>query len=380
MEKKSNHQANIVRVGEILVHPNADNLQITRIGGYQCVIGKNDFQPGELAVFIQPDSVVPQTEPFRFIWNDHVGPDGLVPESRRRVIPRRFRKEWSEGLLMPVTVFNELIDSTLTRHFVESDYPEGTDVSDLLGITHWVPAFDKESTVANVEAAPRAKYPKTLKGWFFWSLWKMGLRFAKRSFVLEVTFDFPKYDVDAWKNHADWIPDGTVVQVTEKIHGSNMRAVFIESEFYVGSHLQWVKKGDNVWWNAVKQHPEIEEWCRANPGLVLYGEVGPTQSSKKDKRWWRYGCESGETFFFAYHVYESEANNWHWPGNLGFGLLVPVIYFGSFSRTETPKLADGPTIVLGAVGPREGCVVRVIGTPERDNLKIVSNAFLEGDK
>jgi hypothetical protein len=44
MEKKSNHQANVVRIGEILPHPNADKLELTMVGGYQVVIGKGNFK------------------------------------------------------------------------------------------------------------------------------------------------------------------------------------------------------------------------------------------------------------------------------------------------------------------------------------------------
>src|ERR1700744_1340856 len=101
--KKSNHQANIVRIETIYPHPDPDttNLELIEIQGYQVVVRKGDFHIGDLAVYIQPDSVVPQTEPFRFIWEEHVGLDGAVPERRRRITVRKFRKEWSEGLLLP---------------------------------------------------------------------------------------------------------------------------------------------------------------------------------------------------------------------------------------------------------------------------------------
>ena len=78
---KTNHRANVVRVGEILPHPNADKLELTHVEGYQIVVGKGNFKTGDLAVYIQPDSVVPQTEPFKFIWQDHIGIDGTVPEN-----------------------------------------------------------------------------------------------------------------------------------------------------------------------------------------------------------------------------------------------------------------------------------------------------------
>lgn len=371
MDKKSNHQANVVRIGAILPHPDPETtkLELTMIhDAYQVVVGKGNFKEGDLAVYIQPDSVVPQTEPFRFIWETYVGLDGTVPESKRRITVRRFRKEWSEGLLMPIK--DLLVWEGCPTNVVLT---EGDDVSDLLGITHWVPAFDKESTTGE-SAVPKRKYPRTLRGWFFWTLFKLGLRSAGGALAQEVSFNYPVYDVDAYKNHKNWVPEGTLVQVTEKIHGSNMRASFTEGVFYVGSHEQWKQKGNIVWWKATEQHPEIEEWCRANPGLVLYGEVGPTQKN------FRYGCKDGETFFFAYHVFSPLTNEWNWAGAMGFPLLVPALYYGPFDPVETPKLADGLSLVPGAGTIREGCVVRTIGnTTSRNNLKIVSNKFLEKD-
>lgn len=67
--KKSNHQAKIVRVTELLPHPDPDtiNLSMVEIDGYQIVTRKDSFKVGDFGVFIQPDSVVPQNEVFRFI-------------------------------------------------------------------------------------------------------------------------------------------------------------------------------------------------------------------------------------------------------------------------------------------------------------------------
>jgi len=110
-EKKADHQTNIVRLGQPRIHTNADSLEIYDIGGYQCVTKKGQFKEGDLAVYVCPDSVVPQTEPFRFIWEPFATPDSPAPEKRRRITVRRFRKEVSEGLLMPI---QDLLDPSIT--------------------------------------------------------------------------------------------------------------------------------------------------------------------------------------------------------------------------------------------------------------------------
>ncbi len=382
-------EANIVRVGTIFPHPNADKLELTQVGGYQMVVGKGQFKEGDLAVFVQPDSVVPQTEPFKFIWQDHVGIDGTVPESRRRVTPRRFRKEWSEGLLVPVTEIGFQIDMTgkmLGLYFNGKALEVGQDVAELLGVTRYVEDFDRENTKADTGAAPRRKYPKTLRGWFYWTLRKLGWKNAGgKSYRLEVGFDFPVYDVNAYKHARNKFKPGEQVQVTEKIHGCNARYVFVADKgtvvpetgiypgtFYVGSHEQWKKDGPNVWWNVARQFPEIEQWCIANPGKVLYAEVGPCQ--KKGGVSFRYGAEESKTFVFTFDVYDPETAKFTWAGNEGMTQNVPVLYVGPFDEAEVLKLVDGQSIVPGAKHPREGIVIRSLDTGQR--LKIVSNEYL----
>ena len=152
MANKANHQANIVRVTDMREHNNADSLELIYIDGYQVVVRKGQFAVGELAVYIAPDSVVPQTEPFRFIWGEYAlaetaepsatDPLGLgsqVPERRRRITVRKFRGEWSEGLLLPLTDFPglEVLLGIPIDAWEDIDAWEGLDVSGALGIIHY---------------------------------------------------------------------------------------------------------------------------------------------------------------------------------------------------------------------------------------------------
>lgn len=383
---KANHRVNIVQVGEILPHPNADRLEITFVEGYQIVTGKGNFKTGDFAVYIPPDSVVPQTEAFKFIWQDHVDIDSKVPERRRRITVKRLRKEYSEGLLMPVADLLFQVGENGQHEglfFNGKALNVGDDVAALIGVTHYVPEFDRESTSADTAAAPKRRYPRTLRGWFFWTLHKLGFKGAGRSLALEVAFNYPVYDVDALKNHKKWIQPGDRVQVTEKIHGSNARYVFVDGQQYCGSHEQWKKDGPNVWWNAFRQHPEIGEWCQKNPGVVLYGEVGPTQDL-------HYGCENGETFFFAFDVWVPEQcagapnaestvipAHWEWAGNYGFAPTVPIICVTDYDEAFIQQFVSGKSTVPGANHIREGIVLRKLSNGV--TLKLVSNEFLERD-
>lgn len=409
---KANHQANIVRITDIQPHTNADNLEVIHLGGYQVVVRKGEFKPGDLGVYIQPDSVVPQTEPFRFIWgpyataetappsaSDPLGLGAEVPEKRRRITVRKFRGEWSEGLLLPssdfqkeFTAHNGLID------VVTPNFTEGTDVSDILGITHYDPDAGKESTTGGNMHAPRKKggYPKTLRGWLFFLASKIGLRFKGRNRLHGYndsrgeSLGIPSYDVDALKNYKNVFVPGEEVIVTEKIHGSNARYTFYDDVMYAGSKNFWkAPDSHDIWRNALKANPAIEAFCRTHPGYVLYGEVTPTQGEK-----YNYGTNDPQFFLFDIRTPDGQWLDY----DDAFALLaadpngpfirtVPLIYSGPYKADLIKDLAEGISQVPNYNNIREGVVVKAAKerthygpSMSRAMLKVVSNRFLEKDK
>ena len=383
MSEKKNHQVNIVRLGEPRVHTNADSLELFDIGAYQVVTKKGNFKAGDCGVYIQPDSVVPQTEPFSFIWEpyatEHMAQDGVVihgdydsvPEKRRRITVRKFRGEWSEGLLLPLSEFPELVSVGIVLSV-------GTDISELLGITHYDPDKGKESA-ADVETFKRKrKGPHTLKGWFFFLLHKLtGKSFAKGSYSdNEDGTDMPVFDVDALKHYKDAFDPEEIVEVTEKIHGSNARFVFRDEHMFAGSRTQWKAEGANcIWRNVLRVQPWIEEWCRAHPGYGLYGEVTPTQGEK-----FQYGSAEPQLFVFDIRTPEGTWMSREEVQTMFVHEWVPVFYIGPYKNIPW-ELVDGQTTVPGAKGIREGFVIRPVVERHvrglgRLILKVVSNAYL----
>jgi hypothetical protein len=383
-EKKQNHRANIVRLGEPRLHTNAESLELFDIGEYQVVTKKGEFKPGDLGVYIQPDSVVPQTDPFKFIWEAYVGLDGTVPEKRRRITVRKFRGEWSEGLLLPLSAFPPMYGANGQAEGLGYEpAKEGMDVSDLLGITHYDPDAGKESA-ADTETfkVSHKKRPRTLKGWFYFLLHKLtGKSFAKGSYTdNETGVDMPIFDVDALKHYKNAFDPEEIVELTEKIHGSNARFVFRDEHMYAGSRTQWKAENANcIWRSVLKSQPWIEEWCRANPGYGLYGEITPTQGEK-----FEYGSKEPQLFAFDIRTPEGTwTSREEHPIPMDSNHWVPVLWIGLFKDIPW-ELADGKTTVPGAKGIREGFVIRPVKERHvrglgRLILKVVSNSFLEKD-
>jgi RNA ligase-like protein/uncharacterized protein len=384
---KANHQAKVIKVGDPVVHPNADTLEIFKIDGYQVISKKGDLVPGDLAVYIQPDSVVPQTEVFRWIWEPWVLVDPAnvddaipeVPEKRRRITVKKLRGEYSEGLLIKLSHFQQESPGLVLE--------EGDDAADILGITHYDPDAGNEDQDQTAVPKRKKRYPKTFLGWFHYLVFVL---FGYRSRRLEQNYrvaglHIGVYDVESLKNYPHVFMNTEEVVVTEKIHGSNGRYVNIDGVQYAGSRKLWKAPSSGCKFRqALVDNPEIEDFCKANPGYVLYGEVTPTQKG------FDYGCEPNEVRFFAFDVKDPHG---HWLEHdeaakllqaAGIVDIAPVLYRGPYDKQAIANLVSGPSAVKGAKHIREGIVIKSI--PERREpgvgraqLKIVSNAFLEKD-
>ena len=315
------HKVEVVKV-QIEPHPNADRLDVVRIFGFTCCVAKGSFRDGQLAAYIQPDSVVDSTRPeFEFL------------AGHERIKVKKLRGVVSMGVLMPAP----------------EGVQEGDDLAEHFGVTHYEPPIPGER-VGEVEGGPVGIY-------------------------------VPKYDVESMYRYKRLFVDGEPVVATEKIHGANSRYVFASNEdrMYCGSRGEWKAPNPNdIWWKTLDKNPWIEKFCRANPGDVLYGEVfGSVQSL-------RYGAKPGEIFFRAFDVLRSGVwREWDdWTPSLSVDQVVPVVFGGQFDFDRLVQLSDGISLIPGADHCREGIVVRPI--PERAHehlgrvhLKLVSNAYLE---
>lgn len=314
-------------------HPNANALMLARIGGYTCVVRKDEWNEGDLAVYVPPDSVVllGKTE---FAWL--ASTPSRTPE---RIRVRKFRGVMSEGLLIHA--------------------PEGAvlgqDFTEQLGVTRY------EAPITN-----------------------NGIYFASDA-AEEPAISAPRFDVEALKKFPNVLVPGETVCVTEKIHGANGRYVYHDGKIHIGSRNRWVQPGDNIWARALDRSPWLREFLEKNPGHIVFGEVfGWVQDL-------RYGRKPGEVDFLVFDVFDTGTRKWWSPTTLDaegceWGLLtVPLVWHGPYNEATITALADGNSIVTGADCIREGIVVRPL--VERTDpaletlggrviLKVVSNAYL----
>jgi len=313
----STHEVPIVKV-HLTLHPNADSLSIVNIDGYTVCVRTEDWEDGQLGAYIPPDSLV-QTDRPEFSFLKREGRD----VERIRVI--KLRGVISMGLLIPAP----------------PDCSVGDNVADLLEVEHYEP----EMQLLQGDAIP-----------------------GPHLFV-------PKYDVDTIRKYHRLLVDGETVYVFEKMNGANARYLFYDEKMWIGSRNQWKDSGSQ-WHTALEGCPQIEEFCRANQGVTLYGEVYGQVGGFK------YG--NGGIRFAAFDILRDGSfiditEFTYLCGQYGIP-IAPLLYIGPYSLSKIEELAEGQSIISGANHIKEGCVVR----PEKERthpklgrvvLKCVSNAY-----
>lgn len=70
-EKKERELAYVVKVDEIRSIEGADRVEVAIVNGWHIMVRKDQFKPGDLAVYFEIDSKVPAEEPFMFLEPKH---------------------------------------------------------------------------------------------------------------------------------------------------------------------------------------------------------------------------------------------------------------------------------------------------------------------
>jgi RNA ligase (TIGR02306 family) len=320
----STHIIPVIQIDNVNPHNNADSLEIIKVFDYQVVVRKGQFKIGDLAVYIEPDYMVPVIEPeFTFLADK-------AKNGYARISAIRLRSERSFGLLISA----------------RDGWKVGDNVLDILNIKRYEPEIT--GIVMQTEDAPAPN-------------------------VFHV-----KYDMENYRRYSNTFEDYEFVEISEKINGSNSKFVFTNGCLNVGSHTRWKKRNDqNVWWKAAI-HYDLETKLQKYPDYVFYGELyGHIKG-------YRYGCENGNFKLAFFDIMKD--GKWLNVGEVNTILndlnlpKVPIFYNGPWSN-DLIRFADGLSTIEGSNHIREGVVVKPFinrYTPEvgRVILKIVSFDYL----
>lgn len=328
----STHSVTVIEIETVLPHTNAERLEIIPVGGWQAVVKKGQFKPGDKAVYVQPDYTVPTSRPeFAFLAKDG--------KERHRLKAVRLRGALSFGLLLPVP--DEIADADV-----------GANVMDALGIERYEPPVKAFRGCDDGQELPESEWPNVYA---------------------------PKFDVENIQNFPNVLRQGELVCVTEKIHGASSKYLWHDSQIFIGSRNRWLKPdADNIWSRALT--PEMRAWCEAHPDTTLFGEVfGPVQSLK-------YGMAEPEFRGFA----ALHKDQWLDLPTLFRSLEsfdaphVPELFIGPFDFEAIKEMAEWDSRVCETPHMMEGVVITPVverHDPEigRVCLKLISNRYWMAD-
>jgi hypothetical protein len=111
----------------------ADAIEVATVGGWKVVVKRGEFQVGDLALYLEVDSFLPESdERFAFLMKSGVREFEGVRGHKLRTI--KLRGQLSQGLLLPVSLFEvELWGKDLAG-----------DLADAIGIKKWEPAISPQ--------------------------------------------------------------------------------------------------------------------------------------------------------------------------------------------------------------------------------------------
>ena len=91
-------------IGGISSIPNSDFVEVAHIDGWDVVVKKGVFSPGNLCVYFEIDSLLPDTPHFAFLKSSSWVPS--LKKYRLRTI--KIRGIISQGLALPLSTFSDL--------------------------------------------------------------------------------------------------------------------------------------------------------------------------------------------------------------------------------------------------------------------------------
>lgn len=173
--------AYIVTINSITPIEGADNIELAHVGGWNVIVKKQEYSTGDMAVFFEIDSKIPETE-----WSEFLRPKKFAVKSYKL---NKFGVV-SQGLLMPMSILPD-----------DKTYDVNDDVTKVLGVTYYI----KEDNARKAKSNPNEKYNRMVarhkklakKPWFKWLM--------KRKWGKKLLFTFLGNKKDSPKQFPSWI-------------------------------------------------------------------------------------------------------------------------------------------------------------------------------
>lgn len=379
----------LVEVTDVTPMEKADRLELVHINGWHCVCGKGEFKKGDIGVYFEIDSKLPEKKPFSDME--------FLVSKKYRIKTQKLRGEVSQGLFVPLSAF----DGTEFEAVIRNASMDNPWLTEALQVTYAVTEDNAR------KANPADKYKKMCqrhpnifkKPWARWMMkreWGKKVMFLffgkKRDKKSGFPSEVPKTDEERCQNQTWRFKDGNTEKwvVSEKIDGTSTTAFWKRKdrhnhEFVVCSRNVAFDKPDKKCFYETNVYTEMAEKYNFEDALTkiadeynlawvaLQGETYGNTVQKRD-----YSL-SGRDFAGFNLIFSDRGrlNSYEARDIVAkYGIpWVPLIrddYVLPATVDEILAYAEGKSTIDGL--PREGFVFR--SQDGKDSFKAVSNAFL----
>lgn len=381
LNKKGQRElAYVVKIDGISAIEGADRVEVAQVGGWRIMVRKGQFAPGDLAVYFEIDSKVPEKEPFLFLEPKHY-----------KIKTQKYFKGTviSQGLLMSAEDFGWKAESLELGDFL----------TEKLGVTYAVEEDNiRKSASADQYKKMVQRHPQFFQmaavKWLYKRGWGKKLLFFFLGKKKDKKSGWPSWVVKTDEERIQNIPwvleDKSEWIATEKIDGTSTTATLRKTgrkkyDFYICSRNVVFDKPDKKIYYESNVYTEMAEKYHFEETLkdiadkyglewvTLQGETYGAGVQKRD-----YALEGHD--FMGFNLIFSDR------GRLGsresaeimraYGISWVPILDENFVLPDTVEellqIATGKSVVDG--GMREGLVLH--SKDGSKSFKAVSNEFL----
>lgn len=317
----------VVRVDDIKPIDGRDRVECAVVGGWTIMVRKDQFKPGDLGIYFEIDSQVPEKEPFMFLEAKHF----KIKTQKYKTPNGQF---WSQGLLMHAEDFGwEMLDDFIADDKNNLHFSEGDTrfLTKKLGITYAV-AEDNSRKANSVDKYKKMaqRHPKLFAKkpirWLMRYEWGKKLLFVFFGKKKDKKGGWPEWVAKTDEERIECIPHRLTNKdpwiATEKIDGTSTtftmkRGKWGKNDFYICSRNVVFDKPDkqcfyetNVYTEMAQKY-DVENVLASiltdNPDLewvTLQGETYGAGIQKRD-----YGLT--EHRFMGFNFITSKEGRWN---------------------------------------------------------------------
>lgn len=321
--------ASVRKVLDLKAIENADSIELAVIDGWKCVVKKGEFSVGDLGIYFEIDSVLPEREEFEFLR-----------QNKFRVKTIKLRGQISQGLLTPFEILK--LDP--------NSYELGDDLSDELKVVKYEPP-----ALYNMQEAKGA-FP---------------------AFIMKTDQERVQNLVDELEGYRN-----LDFEVTEKLDGSSLTFYYKNGEFGACSRNLEMKLLANSKFGFLEEKYQFEKrLSEFGKNIALQGEmVGPAIQGNIYKL--------KETEFRIFDVFNIDEYQQFIPEER-YDILsqldlleshVPILdkafKIAGKSVDDLLEMAEGKSQLCDRT--REGLVFKTMNVVNNSNIhfKVISNRFL----